>query len=142
MAGSLVWVTYESDTTQEWAVKLDETNVKLTGFGFSLGLNTTAAAAGRILSASRKRPITMRYALIKGIDQDDKPVSRKLYVGTNGATAWINPTTVDLTGSIPDYSGNDGGFLTDVKISALIGEKRYLPAANDTGIIDGTEGDT
>jgi len=142
MAGSKVWVTYESDTTQQWAVMLDETNVKLTGFGFNLGLNATAIAAGRILNASKKRPITMRYVLIKGQDADDKTVSRKLYVGTNGATAWINPTSIDLTDSIPDYSGNDGGYLSDVVITALIGEKRYLPSSNDTGIIDGTEGDT
>lgn len=142
MAGSNVWVTYESDTTQEWAVRLDESNVKLPGFGFQLGLNSAAVSAGRILKATSKRPITMRYALVRGLDADDRSVSRKLYVGTNGATVWINPETAALTGNVPDYSTNPSGFLTEVKITALIGEKRFLPASNDTGIIDGTTGDT
>lgn len=142
MAGSNVWVTYESDTTQEWAVRLDESNVKLAGFGFALGLNAAAVSAGRMLKATSKRPITMRYALVSGKDADDRNVSRKLYVGTNGATVWINPENAVLTGNIPDYSTNPSGFLTDCKITALIGEKRFLPSANDTGIIDGTTGDT
>lgn len=142
MAGSLIWCTYEDDTTLEWNVKIDETTANLAALAWQQGVDATAKAAGRQIRASGKRqPVVMRYIIVAGKDADDRVVRRKLPVGTNGAAAWINPSSVDFTNTIPDYSTNPSGYLTDVVITALIGEKRYIPIENDTGIIDGTEDD-
>lgn len=142
MAGSKVVTSYESDDEVDYNVTLDETNVKLSGFGWSLGANSTATTQRRTISPSKPRPISMRYVIVAGQDADDRIVRRKLYVHDASANVWQNPETVTLTGVIPDYSTNPSGFLTNVKVTALIGEKRYILAANDTGIIDGTTGDT
>jgi hypothetical protein len=142
MAGSLVVVSYESDNELDWNVKMDETNAKLEGFGFTLGANATASEEGRTISPSRKLPISMRYALVAGSDADNRLVRRKLYVHDPLADVWVNPTTIDLEDKIPDYSrAGSGGFLSNVRVTALIGEKRFFAGPNDSGIIDGTTGD-
>lgn len=142
MAGSRVVTSYESDSELDYNVSLDETNVKLSGFGWTLGANTDATAADRNISPNNSRPISMRYVLIRGQDADNRSVSRKLYVHNPLADVWANPRTATFVNVIPDYSTNPSGFLTNVKVTALIGEKRYIRAANDTGIIDGTTGNT
>lgn len=142
MAGSLIWCQYEDDTTRVWNVRIDETLANIAAFAWDQGASTTAEAAGRQIKASGKRqPVVMRYVIVTGKDADDRTVKRKLFVGTNGATVWINPTSVDFTNTLPDYSTNPSGFLTDCRVTALIGEKRYLTTPNDTGIIDATPDD-
>lgn len=142
MAGSLIWCQYEDDTTRVWNVRIDETLANIAAFSFDQGADAAATAAGRQLKASGKRqPVVMRYVIVTGKDADDRTVQRKLWVGTNGASVWINPTAVDFTNKIPDYSTNPSGYLTDCRVTALIGEKRYIASPNDTGIIDGTADD-
>jgi len=139
MAGSLRYFAYQDDASNSWNVNLDESTYETLSLGFAQGPSTLATTQGRILAPSRKRPLEMRYAILKGLDVDSRVVSRKIYVGNTSATIWLNPTTAPLPTLVDFTPAANGAALTAVRVTALIGEKRYLLPGGDTGILDGDD---
>lgn len=140
MAGSLRYFAYQDDAANSWNVNLDESTYETTGLGFAQGPSTLASQQGRIIKVSSKRPISMRYAIFRGLDADERVVTRKVFVGNPSALVWLNPLDSANYPDLPDFSPDGlGQNLTSVRITALIGEKRFLLPGGDTGIIDGDE---
>lgn len=127
MVGSKRWFQYESDTTLNYAVELDEGNGELTGFDFApiIAGPTGPVANGRVLRVTGTRPLQMRYVNAVATDADGRTVRRRFYVGTNASDVWL--------GVVVQWT-IDGLTFT---VSSYIGEQRVVVPAQDTGRIDG-----
>lgn len=139
MAGSKRPFTYTDDQSRLWNVELDESTYEQTELGFGQGVSAVALAAGRKLRATGKRqPVSMRYVIIKGTDQDGITVSRKVYVGATTAAIWTAPNTPANLPDLPDYSDpNTSQFLENAAVTFVVGERRTSPIGADSGILDG-----
>lgn len=121
--GSRRWFGYTSDDGTTWAVELDESKYEgVTALGFG-GVDSAAAAAGRIIRSNK--PLAMRYVNASAVNGDGETVRQKFYCGQAGASAFTN-----AVGSIV-YDG-----LT-YAISGAVGERRVIVPAFDTAITDG-----
>ena len=126
MAGSLRYFGYTDDQARVWAIQLDETAGEEAAFGLGQSVDVSVLDAGRCLAKTSKKTIEPRYVNMQAIDGDGRVVRRSYTVGNVAATAWADPRSVTYT--------VDGLVF---RITALIGEKRYLTPTNDTGLIDG-----
>lgn len=139
MAGSLRYFSYEDDNALLWNVNLDENVYEQNSLRFGQNPSPVAASAGRKLRVSSKRgPISMRYALLTGLDQHDRLVQRKVFVGNITAPLWLQPTVAANIPELRDFSSpTTAQNLRNVKVSALVGETRRFIPSGDSGIIDG-----
>lgn len=117
MSGSIKDMVYTSDGGQLYIVRLDESNGESTGFADFTG--TTAGAV------EAPKSLKMRYA---NTFDPLTGAKRKFPIGT--------PTDYGLL-SVP------GAVITspsgEFQVTSLRGEKKRVPSAADTGLVDGDE---
>ena len=121
MAGSRRWFKYEDDRGLGWAVELDESKYE-TGLGFE-AVASEDTAAGRIIRGNK--PVSMRYVLASGTNDDDETVRQKFYIGSNEDPLWVG------TASSIVYEG------TTYSITGVRGERYLRVPEFDTGLTDG-----
>lgn len=126
MPGSLRNFGYLDDAGVQRYAKLDESVAESAALGLIQNVPAAVLADyGNRVFPSRKRPIEMRYVLCTRAAAGGGQETRRFYVGSVDATAW-NAATNQITVDGKAWS-----------ITAKIGEKRYLEAAEDTAQLDG-----
>lgn len=132
--GSRKWFEYTADDGQRYGMELDESTYTVAGLGFGAQVDVDAPEYAGILSSSATRPLSPRYFNMKGTDSDGRTVTRRVLVGDNESSAWVNPqgfTTTLLT------VVNGTATPTVFRVSSAIGEQRQFIPNQDTGLIDG-----
>lgn len=119
MAGSLKWMVYMTDSGQQYAVWIDESNGKAGGFlDMSNGVTLQTLPRG----------IKMRYVNTVNAETG---VRRRIYLGKPD-----NPLKNGGTVQLPLYSGNTA-TMKPFAVSSYRAEKRRTPYGQDTGLNDG-----
>ena len=126
MVGSIRAFEYTSDSTLKYAVRLDE-NYEEADFAFAPISSGPSGpvARGRILKASSKTPIRMRYVCASRVDADNVTITRRFWIGS--ATA-------------PVFTGAQATLTRDGvtwNVTCKRGEQATFIPATDTGQIDG-----
>lgn len=126
MTGSLRNFGYLDDAGVQRYAKLDESVAESASLGLIQNVPAGVLADyGNRVFPSRSRPIEMRYVLCVRNAAGGGQEKRRFYVGSVDAPAW-GPTTNQITVDGKQWN-----------ITAKIGEKRYLEAAEDTALLDG-----
>jgi hypothetical protein len=123
MAGSRRWFQYTSDKGFAYAVELDESTYETPALGFT-AIDQATVAAGRVLAANSRRPISMRYVNAQRTENGDV-FRRKFFVGALEADPY---TGEDLTLEV------DGETWS---VTSVIGERKVFPPLTDTANTDG-----
>lgn len=127
MAGSRRFFQYTSDSGITYAVEIDEENGELADLGFTAiatGGNGPLVQ-GRVLQASSRRPLRMRYINCVAINADGDTVRRQFWSGTNNNDLF--------RGNVLTFSL--GGLTWSV--TSTRGEERQSIPVTDTGLTDG-----
>jgi hypothetical protein len=127
MTGSRRWFQYEADNGKKYAVELDESTYETNALGFEAIDASATVGEGRVLQASAKRPLRMRYVMLyRKVGGDIK--RRKVYCGKKGVDVFTGQAqSVEI----------DGGVAWS--ILSTIGERRKGVPQKDTAQLDGDE---
>lgn len=110
MSGSIKWVVYTADNTEEYATLLDESNAEAGGFD-----DFTGGAANVI-----PKYFEMRY--VNAVSATG--ITRKFYIGKVDDTIFVDGGEITVDG-------------VAYQVSSKRGESRRLPRAVDSGQTDG-----
>lgn len=118
--GSRRWFQYEGDRGLTYAVQLDESTYENPAFGFE-GVQAGPdgpVANGRVIAATGRLPITLRYVNLARVNSDNFTERRTAYVGSIDAPAFNGSTsTVTIDGVVWSISSTRGQQTAGVTVT-------------------------